>query len=267
MKFRNILLWMFLLSVASYAEVKVSDAFVAHTIAEPKIRVLLLDDNTTALIEAKGGYRVYGDNLLLLTASQGQRCAAHALYGGIRWGDSFPDVHCLKIEPSDQTASLFVNGIQYQGALYVRKTQKNCITVVNEVTVEDYLKSTLSVKYLKELDKEALSACVILERTALYERLLAKEPQAFWHVTLDEDHYGGYGITRQSFGVEEAVDWTSRLVLDNPEGLTVDADALLKTNVDRFAIEGCNARQILEQFYKDADFVVIESWSEEVDFS
>lgn len=102
-----------------------------------------------------------------------------------------------------------------------------------------------------------------LERTALYERLLAGNSHSFWHVNAQEDRYGGFGVTSQFYGVEEAVDWTSRLVLDNPEGLVFNADYLLRANVDHLAIEGYNARQILEKFYKDADLVVIESWEDD----
>ncbi|WP_241033071.1 SpoIID/LytB domain-containing protein [Chlamydia ibidis] len=252
------------MSVVGYTEVKVSDTFIEQTVVcEPKVRVLLLNESTTALIESKGAYRVYVDNALVYTSAQGIRCAAHALYDGIRWGQNFSKAHCLKIEPVDSGALLFVNGIQYQGALYIHKTDRNCIIVTNELTVEDYLKSVLSIKYLRELDKEALSACVILERTALYERLLARSSQNFWHVTAEEDHYAGYGATKQFYGVEEAVEWTSRLIVDNPDGLIIDAEGLIKANVDRLAVEGYNARQILERFYKDADFVVIESWEEE----
>lgn len=263
--FRHILLGLSLsMSCVSLAEVKVSDAFVTQElISEPKIRVLLLEESTTALIEAKGMHRVYGDGELLGAFGQGRRCAAHALYGGIRWGDNYPNVQHLKIEPMEADASLFVNGIQYQGAVHIHKTENHCIVVVNELTIEDYLKSVLSVKYLKEMDKEALSACVILERTALYEQLLANPLQQPWNIVAKDVNYAGYGVTRQAYGVEEAVDWTSRLVLDNPEGLIIDADGLLKENIDRFAIEGYNARQILEQFYKEADFVVIESWDNE----
>ncbi|ANH79122.1 SpoIID/LytB domain-containing protein [Candidatus Chlamydia sanziniae] len=252
------------INIIGYAEVKVSDTFIKQDVlAEPKVRVLLLRESTTALIEAKGAYRVYGDNVLLQTAAQGQRCAVHALYEGIRWGEHYPGVQCLKIEPAEVTASLFLNGIQYQGSLYIHQTADHCIRISNEVTIEDYLKSVLSIKYLRELDKEALSACVILERTALYEKLLAKNPQNFFHLKAEEEGYAGFGVTKQFYGVEEAVDWTARLVIDSPEGLVVDADSLLKSHVDRFAIEGYNARQILEQFYKNIDFVVIESWDED----
>ncbi|SPN73526.1 H-34,SpoIID/LytB domain,Stage II sporulation protein [Chlamydia serpentis] len=253
-------------SISGTSEVKVSDTFIKQaTVVEPKIRILLANESTTALIEAKGPYRIYGDNVLLDTAIQGQRCVVHALYEGIRWGEFYPGLQCLKIEPIDESASLFFNGIQYQGALYVHRKDNHCIMVSNEVAIEDYLKSVLSIKYLKELDKEALSACVILERTALYERLLARNPQNFWHLKADEENYAGFGVTKQFYGIEEAVDWTARLVVDSPQGLMLDAQGLLQSNVDRLAIEGLNARQILEKFYKDIDFVVIESWNEELD--
>ena len=141
--------------VVGDADVKVSDALSQSILNEPKIRVLLLKESTTALVEAKGAFSVFGDGELLQVSSQGQRCAAHALYGGIRWGENYPNVECLKIEPLDGSASLFVNGIQYKGAVYIHRTERNCLFVVNELAVEDYLKSILSVKYLKELDKEA----------------------------------------------------------------------------------------------------------------
>lgn len=264
-KLQHIILGLVLgLSCISHAEIKVSDAFVVQEkTTQPKIRVLLLEGKTVALIEAKGAHKIYGDGLLLRTATHGARLVTHALYDGIRWGDVYPEISCLKIEPADDSASLFVNGIQYKGAIYIHKDESRCITVVNEVSVEDYLKSVLSVKYLKELDKEALSACVILERTELYEKLLEKQPQSFWHVSADEERYLGFGVTKQFYGVEEAVDWTSRLVLDNPDGVLLTARDLLKKNVDCLAIEGYNARQILEKFYADANFVVIESWEED----
>lgn len=263
-KLQHILLGIvFGVGVLGHAEIKVSDAFVVQEgMSQPKIRVLLLEERTVALIEAKGAHKIYGDGELLRTTTHGVRLAAHALYDGIRWGENFPGVSCLKIEPMNDSASLFVNGIQYKGAVYIQKTESRCIVVVNELSVEDYLKSVLSVKYLRELDKEALSACVILERTALYEKLLEKHPQSFWHVVAQEERYLGFGVTKQFYGVEEAVDWTSRLVLDNPEGLLLSADDLLKNNVDCLAIEGYNARQILEKFYADANFVVIEAWED-----
>ncbi|WP_201456839.1 SpoIID/LytB domain-containing protein [Chlamydia sp. 17-3921] len=254
------------MSVVGISEVKVSDTLIEQSVvSEPKVRVLLLNESTTALIEAKGPHRVYGDSIHKQTSTQGLRCAVHALYDGIRWGEQYPNVQCLKIEPLDDSASLFLNGIQYRGALYIHRTVDHCIMVSNEVTIEDYLKSVLSVKYLHELDKEALSACVILERTALYEKLLSRNLQNFWHLKADEEGYTGYGVTKQFYGVEEAVDWTARLVVDSPQGLFMDADSLLRANVEHFAVEGYNARQILEQFYKEAEFVVIESWNEEFD--
>ena len=254
------------MSVTGISEVRVSDTFIEQAVvSEPKVRVLLLDESTTALIEAKGPHRIYGDSIHKQTSSQGLRCAVHALYDGIHWGEQYSDVLCLKIEPLDGCASLFLNGIQYHGALYIHRTANHCIMVSNEVAIEDYLKSVLSIKYLRELDKEALSACVILERTALYEKLLATNPQNFWHLKADEEGYIGYGVTKQFYGVEEAVDWTARLVVDSPQGLFISADGLLRENVERLAVEGYNARQILEKFYKDAEFVVIESWNESLE--
>ncbi|WP_213318450.1 SpoIID/LytB domain-containing protein [Chlamydiifrater volucris] len=243
------------------AEITASDQFVKQGIdQEPKVRVLVVEESTTALVEAKGAHRVFGNGRILQTSFQGKRSAVHALYEGVRWGEEYPGVSCLKVEPLDEGASLFVNGIQYKGSVYIHKTGRGCIVVTNELTVEDYLKSVLSVKYLSPLDKEALSACVILERTALYEKLLSIGENCFWHLMASREGYGGYGVTRRSFGVEEAVDWTCRLVLDNEEGLSVDADALLKNGVEHLAVEGLNARQILEKFYPQADFVVIDSW-------
>jgi len=70
----------------------------------------------------------------------------HGIKEGLRWGEEYLDVHHMRIAPQSQSAAVFVNGIQYGGALIVKQGQGNQITLVNEVPIEEYIKSILAYK-------------------------------------------------------------------------------------------------------------------------
>lgn len=245
------------------AEITVSDSFCEEgQKQDPMVKVLLKEGVTTALVESRGAYDLSSNGVHIGSFVQGKRAAVHALYENLRWGEQVIKAQNFTITSKDD-GSLFVNGIQYKGVINVsRKDGEITLSIVNEVSVEEFLRSILSVKYLQVLSKEALSAFVILERTSFYERLLSKmSGNELWHVKAEEENYFGYGVTRRFFGVEEAVDWTTRLILDDGAPLmNFEIKDEISEKIVRLAGQGLNAKQILEIFWPAANFVVIDKW-------
>src|SRR5262249_48102922 len=87
----------------------------------PKIKVLLEKDVPSAFLEAKGHYRVLRKDSgnVLSSGTVGKRFVVHALQDGLRWGEEYPDVYQISIVPLTPESALYVNGIQYKGAISI----------------------------------------------------------------------------------------------------------------------------------------------------
>ena len=199
-----------MLAVAPLAAASVhgpSRHFVAPPVG-PKIKVLLEKDIPSAFLEARGAYRVVrkDSGTILSSGSTGKRFVVHALQDGLRWGEEYPDVYQISVIPLAQDSYLFVNGIQYKGAVSIYHVRDNRITIVNEVSIEDYLKSTLAVQYEETLSKEAMAALTIIARTEAYSKALqGGSTTRPWDTAAHEASYYGFGVTQRKNGVEEAV--------------------------------------------------------------
>lgn len=255
-------------SCAAFAEIKVSESLCSERQEikpGPAIKVLIKQDVITALVEVRGDYKVSSEDQTLSIGYTGKRLAVHSIYEGLMWGDEYANHTHLIIEPMDDRGFVFINGIQYKGKVHIYKTNQHYVTLINEVSIEDFLKSVLSIKVTYSMPKEALAAIAIMERTQFYERLLENyNPQCLWHVLADAECYCGYGVTRRFLGVEEAVDWTSRIILDNvPESFSWDLNAHIQQSIFDLSSLGYNARQIFESFYPEAKLLVVEEWDKE----
>lgn len=215
----------------------------------PKIQVLLEKDANSALLEVKGPYRVIRKDLgsSLSVGRVGKRFFVHAIQDGLRWGEEYPDVYQISIVPRHPNTSVYVDGIQYKGAISIYHVQDNLITVVNEVPIEDFLKSTLALQYDRPLQKEAMRALTIAARTEAYA--LALQGQSFkrpWEITAQEVGYYGCGVTEQKNGVDEAVDWTRYMVLESSKTGAPYRDLhLTRSKAEEMAFQGYDAKKIL----------------------
>lgn len=186
----------------------------------PKIKVLLEENANSAFLEVRGSYRVVrkDSGSLLSYGNSGKRFMVHALQYGLRWGEEYPDVYQISVVPTHRDTLVSVNGIQYKGAVSIYHVHNNKITIVNEVPIEDYLRSTLALQYDAPLHREALSALVIAARTKAYSQAIhGKSTSRPWEITAHEVGYYGHGVTQQKNGVEEAVDWTRFMVMESPK--------------------------------------------------
>lgn len=223
------------------------------TMPGPRIRVLLEQDVNSAFLEAKGAFRVLrrDSGSALSSGSMGKRFVVHALQDGLRWGEEYPDVYQICLVPMTKESSFLVNGIQYKGAISIYHVQDNRITIVNEVSIEDYVKSALTVCYEEPLSKEAMAALAIATRTEAYSKVVQNARSARpWDIAAHETCYYGFGVTQRKNGVEEAVDWTRYMVLESVKQKGPAQNLRLSPDrVEELAKQGFDARKILTTLF------------------
>ncbi|MCH9609866.1 MAG: hypothetical protein S4CHLAM45_14080 [Chlamydiales bacterium] len=218
----------------------------------PTIRVLIAKSVSSALIEAKGGYRVIRPEtgFTLSSGSVGKRYVVHAIDQGLRWGEEFPGVSTCKVIPTNRQTVFYVNGYQYKGALGLYLDQNRLVTIVNEVPIEDYLRSVLALKFEKPMSKEALSAMVIGARTEAYAKAISgRAGQVPWDVVSSKVGYFGNGVALQKNGVEEGVEHTRFMVMESKGGEPLKEVRLIPSKIEELAKAGQDAKRILQSCF------------------
>jgi len=221
----------------------------------PTIKVLLLHDQPGAMLEMKGPYRIYDPNTgdHISTRLMGKRRYMLPMTEGLQWGEEFPGVHQLMFTPDNHNSTMLVDGVEYKGNLYVYSVE-GVLSVVNEVLLEDYVKSVMSKRFRDPMDEELFAAIAIAMRTdALYH---ARHPATyFWAVDAKEVGYVGSVIVLPFSPVAAAVDATRHLVLSQAqmgreEAFPIAPGTLFSKRLDlpqaeKKAHRGDNAAQIL----------------------
>ena len=203
------------------------------------LKVLLMKQVPELTLEVKGRHYIYNpfDGTEISWGILSKRFPVKAESYGIHWGDKFPGSYQLRFVPGDSQSSVLVNGIQYNGCVEIYLTDGK-FNVINEVDVENYLKSTLSSEFTTPLSDEVMSAISIVARTNAYFTS-QRNKNAFWHVIADEVGYKGAAIVAKPY-VEKAVDATYHAILtyhdapfaatwtQNSAGKTVDFAAIFR---------------------------------------
>lgn len=194
----------------------------AERILEPmgprKIQVLLEKDSQGALLEIKGPYYLFNPHDGSRTASGllGKRFMIHHQENGLKWGEEFAGIHQLYIKPRSNDTSIFVNGIQYSGAVAIYGVSGR-VNIINELDVEDYVKSVLTTQFPTPLEPEVMSALAIIARTDAYYHA-TRANDSFWHITAEETRFQGSALVVSNSCIDRAVDSTKHLILVHPEG-------------------------------------------------
>lgn len=177
------------------------------------IKVLITKQSEDLLLEVRGRYQIYNpaDGFLITTGIMDKRSFIDPSENGIKWGELFPGIFQLRIVPGDSQSTILVNGIQYRGCVEVYNIEDS-LFVVNEIDIENYLKSTLTYQFPDALNGEVMDAIAILARTNAYY-LVARNPNVFWHVDGNEIGYQGYALIFQNLHVDRAVESTHHMVL------------------------------------------------------
>ncbi|MBS0624061.1 MAG: hypothetical protein JSS62_05500 [Verrucomicrobia bacterium] len=218
----------------------------------PKIRVLLAKEVNSALVEAKGTYRVIERTTqdVISSGLVGKRYILHAIKEGLRWGEEFPGYHHITLVPSNRQTVFYVNGFQYKGVVDVYLEANQQITIVNEVPIEDYVRSTVALQLKESLSKEALSAYVIAARTEAYAiALTGQASEGAWDVRAKDVGYFGNGVVLQGYGVDEGVEATRFMVLESTKARLPEHVRVMPEKLKEMADAGYDAKQILHKCF------------------
>lgn len=190
---------------------------IAEPIAPRNIQVLIEKDASEVLLEVKGPYYLLNphDGSRIASGLLGKRFMVRELEAGLKWGEEFPGIHQFTIKPRSTETSIFVNGIQYDGAVSIFGVSGS-VNVVNDVEIESYVKSILTTQVSSTLEPEVLSALAILSRTDAYYHA-TRNPSCFWHIAGSDIGYSGSALVVSDSPIEKAVDSTKHLILVHPQ--------------------------------------------------
>lgn len=254
MKISKILTYGFLLTASlSVGEMQGQQLQVPGAIEGPKINVLLAKGITSALLEAKGSYQVIRKDTkkVLSSGTSGKRFMVHALQDGLRWGEEYPDVYQIEVVAQNPSTVFYLNGIQYQGSISIYHMPNNNISIINELPIENYVKSVLTLDYDKPLFDEAMAALAIAKRTEVYAHVMRTNNRP-WDIVAEEAGYFGFSVTHRHNGVEEAVDRTRFMILElTKEMMAAQTIDLTPQQAEKLAKEGLDARLILKNVFPD----------------
>ncbi len=192
----------------------IKSTFVSNeTPAPPQIRILIVHDTNSSMLEIKGDYNIYDPykNSKLASRYGIKRAPILSASTGIKWGEEFPGVYQIKIVPDHEKTRTVVNGIEYSGNIYVYDVGGK-ISIVNEIDIEHYVSAVLSPLFDHTLSHEAMNALAIATRTDAYH-LAAHSQNPYWHADAQKVGYMGSAVTHRGNGVDEAVDRTKYMVM------------------------------------------------------
>ncbi len=184
---------------------------------KPKdIKVLLEHEVSGALLEVKGPYYLFNpeDDSRISSGLLGKRFFIHARSDGLKWGELFPGIHQFHIVPRSPETSILVNGIQYTGNITVYNV-KGKINIINELDVENFIKSTLTTQFPYPLEGEVMSSIAILARTDAFYRI-NQGKRSFWHVKASQANYQGCALCTKGSEIDRSIDSTKNLILVYP---------------------------------------------------
>lgn len=180
----------------------------------PTIKVLLLSQVEKAQLEFSGGYVVYNpENRQYVTRGLlGKDFPVEPLSYGLKWGEEFPGVYQITIVPRTEDSVAYLNEIPYKGAMHIYQVGQ-VISIINEVAVEDFIKSVLAIQLPGGQSPEVLASLAITARTSsLFEA--GRNRTAYWQVEADTVGYAGTIPVANNEPVARAVDLTKYMVLE-----------------------------------------------------
>lgn len=184
--------------------------------APPSIRIRIIHGTPKVDLEVQGQYSLYDPNIDLNkceryidTRYRGKCRCFEALGGGLKWGEEFPNLHQLKIVDDKPNSMTIINGNAYKGPVYVYDVQGN-LSIVNEVSIEDYVRGVLDSNVKEELESEMLYALAIVARTNAYFQS-CNPKNKYWAVDAKEVNYRG--LTEEPEEVQDAVCLTKNMVM------------------------------------------------------
>lgn len=177
------------------------------------IKILLNKDQPQVLLEAKGRYFVYNpqNDFLITSGIYSKKQPIVSQEAGLKWGELFPGVSQIRLVPGDSQSTILVDGIEYKGCIEVYNV-KGKLQIINEIDIETYLRSVLSLQVFSKTPEEVMDALAIIARTKAYY-LANKDPILHWHVTSAEIDYQGCALGCQNPDVPACIFRTRNMIL------------------------------------------------------
>jgi SpoIID/LytB domain protein len=215
------------------------------------VNIKLSGKEEGALIEVRGGYRIYdphtGKNLANRFTGKSYRLCYHE--DGIQWGEIFPGIFQIAIMP-DKSGSILVDGIQYSGAILGFLIDKQ-VHLSNLLDIEECTTALLAVKSIQDptlesYPREVIDAIAIALRSTLFSQILFNR-DAYWHMVDKEVNYRGKGIIHPGSSYAQAIGETRHLILAAHQYTTKDLIAPIPAMWSRH----CGGKTIAYQtFYR-----------------
>lgn len=216
MKLRTLLLTLALLPLSINLDAGVWDNITGYFQGNarpeaPTIRVLLMHNAEKANLEVRGKYSLHDPytNSHISTRFTGKNRPIQAVSDGLKWGEAFPGLYQIKIRPADANSFSIINGHEYNGEVFVYDIG-GTISIVNQIPVEDYVRSILSDYQNQNFEPETLAAIAIAARTNAYFQA-ANPKNTYWAV--DAEKVGYHGTATGAPAIEEAVRVTRYMIM------------------------------------------------------
>lgn len=190
---------------------------IAEPMAPRNIQVLLAKDVSEVLLEVKGPYYIFNphDGSRVASGLLGKRFMIREIDSGLKWGEEFAGIHQIYIKPRSAETSIFIDGIQYNGAIAIYGIN-GLVQVVNDIDIESFVKAQLTAQFPTPLEPEVMSALAILSRTDAYYHATAST-DSFWHLSAADANYQGSALVVSNSLIDKSVDTTRHLILVHPE--------------------------------------------------
>lgn len=209
--------------------------------AQPKMKILLMKNLDGIQLEIRGKYRLVNPhtNTYITARPVGKSRYLEAKEDGLKWGESFPGLYQLKIEPIDHTTEIILDNIAYPGDLYFYGVEGK-IYVVNEIPLEDYIKISLSPYRELDLEHETFAALAIAARTNAYLETLQPKNN-FW--TVDAQKVGYQGVYPSNPSIDDAAALTRYMVISRT-GLYEGVATPFPIEFDQISSEKTKEKQV-----------------------
>ncbi len=204
------------------AAVAFSFSWAGFVSAQPNpefIRVAVVENDVQADLQIFGRFTIRtlqnGD-----AVHEGRRLpsvAIKAMPQGIAIGENVLPYAGVRIDPASD-AAISLNGTRLRGSLEIVRQQGLKLLIVNDVSVEDYLRGVLSKEAPDYWPEEALKAIAIAARTyAVYQRFSKEKSTYDVMGTVMSQDYGGK--TAEKSATTRAVKATADLIIMYRDGI------------------------------------------------
>ncbi len=177
------------------------------------LRVITEKELPGAFLEIQGPHHIYNplDGTILSRGLLNKKHPVKLEEYGLNWGEKIPGVTHMRIVPLDSQTHVVINGTPYKGCVEISADQ-NTLTIINEIDIENFLKTTLPSHFTKPLPRELMNAVAILARTHAYY-LAAKNTENSFDLDGTLFNYQDKTLVTPTYYIDQAIDTTRHAIL------------------------------------------------------